>query len=136
MAGYNFLFFCVLSMGLLLASSAQALSPQEEERVAGLLTALEKRTDMAFIRNGVTSSVSDAVAHLKLKLGNTRDYLGTAEEFIDKAASSSSLSGKPYMVQQPGKPSEPANKFLHELLKQISVGHLKGRPRESVRQIK
>ncbi|MGC3965630.1 MAG: YfeK family protein [Rhodocyclaceae bacterium] len=109
-----------LTLGLLLASPALALSAREEARVNAMLAALEKRTDLVFIRNGEKYNAADAVAHLKLKLSRTRDRLDTAEEFIDKVASSSSMSGEPYTIQQAGKPAQPAKPFLHELLKQTS----------------
>jgi hypothetical protein len=104
---------------LILSSSAQALSPQEETRVNALFSTLEKRSTLVFIRNGDAHSAAEAVAHLKLKLGHTRDRLQTAEQFIDQAASSSSITGKPCWVREPGKGERKAGDFLRELLGQL-----------------
>ncbi|MFA9440325.1 YfeK family protein [Uliginosibacterium sp. sgz301328] len=109
-----------LTLGLLSPLPAFALSAKEEARVDAMLAALAKRTDLVFIRNGEKHNAADAVAHLRLKLSRTRNRLDTAEEFIDKVASSSSMSGEPYTIQQAGKPAQPAKPFLHELLKQVS----------------
>lgn len=53
-----------------------------------------------------------------MKLGNTRNRIDTAEQFIDKVASSSSITGKPYIVKIPGKSDENAQPFLHALIAQ------------------
>lgn len=102
------------------ATAAHALSPNEEARISAMLDALERQTDMIFIRNGSEHSAAQAAAHLRLKLDKTRNRLESAEQFIDKVASSSSMSGKPYMVRLPGKPEETANSFLHRLLQQTA----------------
>jgi hypothetical protein len=115
---WGFLVFILFA--LLLSSSAQALPLQEETRVNALLSELEKRSTLVFIRNGDTYSAAEAVEHLKLKLSHTRDRLQTAEQFIDKVASSSSISGKPYLVRESGKGEQKAGDFLHELLRQIA----------------
>ncbi|EJI7302060.1 TPA: DUF5329 family protein, partial [Escherichia coli] len=44
--------------------------------------------------------------------------IDTAEQFIDKVASSSSITGKPYIVKMPGKSDENAQPFLHALIAQ------------------
>jgi hypothetical protein len=105
----------------LLPTLAQALPVQEEARINALLSALEQRSGLVFVRNGDAHSAAEAVEHLRLKLSRTRDRLETAEQFIDKVASSSSLSGKPYLVREPGKSEQKAGDFLHELLRQIAL---------------
>ena len=97
-----------------------ALSTKEEARINAMLALLEKRSDLAFIRNGSSHNAVDAVAHLKLKLSRTRNRIDTAEQFIDKVASSSSVTGESYMIQQAGQKPEPAKPFLHKLLEQVN----------------
>jgi hypothetical protein len=101
-------------------SSSPALSPREEARTEALLAALQQRTEVVFIRNGSEYDAARAAGHLRLKLEHSRDRLDSAEEFIDKAASSSSLSGKPYMVREPGQAPRPAREFLYQLLEQAA----------------
>jgi hypothetical protein len=105
---------------LCLSSPVQALPLQEEARINTLLAALEKRSTLVFIRNGNAHSAAEAAEHLKLKLSRTRDRLQTAEQFIDQVASASSITGKPYLVREPGKNERYARDFLHELLRQVA----------------
>ena len=98
-------------------TSALALPPGEEARVEAMLSVLEKRSDVVFIRNGSEHSAAEAAKHLRLKLNKTRDRLSNAEEFIDKVGSSSSLSGSLYQVREKGQPPRPAGDFLHEILR-------------------
>lgn len=81
-----------------------------------MLNALGQKQNLVFVRNGDAHSCDEAVSHLRLKLGNTRNRLDTAEQFIDKVASSSSITGKPYIVKIPGKRDENAQSYLHELI--------------------
>lgn len=110
----------VLAAILLLATPAFALSDREEARVEAMLAALEQSRDVVFIRNGGEHTAAEAASHLRLKLSKTRNRLDNAEQFIDKVGSSSSLSGRPYMVREPGKGERTANAFLHELLRQAA----------------
>ncbi len=64
------------------------------------------QVDGVFIRNGSEYAPEEAVSHLKMKLDNAmsswfapnqEDW--TAEMFIEKLASESSFSGKPYQIK-------------------------------------
>ncbi|WP_250109506.1 DUF5329 family protein, partial [Escherichia coli] len=72
---------------------------------------------------GKTSIFSHPV-YLFLREFSLQDFRGgsnridTAEQFIDKVASSSSITGKPYIVKIPGKSDENAQPFLHALIAQ------------------
>ena len=68
-----------------------------------MLEGLAQKKDLIFVRDGDEHTCDEAVSHLRLKLGNTRNRIDTAEQFIDKVASSSSITGKPYIVKMPGK---------------------------------
>ncbi|EAS1760772.1 hypothetical protein BH012_22910 [Salmonella enterica] len=94
------------------------LNAHEEARIEAMLQALSQKQDLVFIRNGSEHTCEEAVSHLRLKLSNTRNRIDTAEQFIDKVASSSSITGKPYLVKLPNKENEEARPFLHELLAQ------------------
>ena len=90
----------------------------EEARINAMLEGLAQKKDLIFVRNGDEHTCDEAVSHLRLKLGNTRNRIDTAEQFIDKVASSSSITGKPYIVKIPGKSDENAQPFLHALIAQ------------------
>ena len=51
-----------------------------------------------FIRNGKEAKAADAVDHLQMKRKRGKRYYNSTEEFIERIASSSSWSGKPYLI--------------------------------------
>lgn len=108
-----------LAIALLMALPAYAkLTAHEEARINAMLEALAQKKDLVFVRNGDAHTCDEAVAHLRLKLGNTRNRIDTAEQFIDNVASSSSITGKPYIVKIPGQHDENAKPYLHRLIEQ------------------
>ena len=110
----------LLAALLVMATPALALSDREEARVEAMLAALEQSKDVVFIRNGDEHTAAEAASHLRLKLSKTRNRLDSAEQFIDKVGSASSISGRPYLVREPGKGERTANAFLHELLRRVA----------------
>ncbi len=70
----------------------------EKEKIESILSALAK-SDAIFIRNGTEYSGADAAEHLRSKWNYAGDKIKTATEFIDRLASKSSASGKPYQVR-------------------------------------
>lgn len=52
-----------------------------------------------FIRNGSEHRAQEARDHLEMKYNHAKGRIKTAEDFIDKLASQSSLSRKPYEVR-------------------------------------
>jgi hypothetical protein len=76
-----------------------------------------------FNRNGSLHTDRQAAAHLQGKW----DYLNragisvTADQFIDKVASRSSLSGEPYLMQCQGSPPVDAGKWLKEELQRLRL---------------
>ncbi|MEB4677766.1 YfeK family protein [Enterobacteriaceae bacterium G50] len=109
---------CALVALLLTLPAWAKLNAHEEARINAMLDALSQQKELVFVRNGDEHTCDEAVSHLKLKLGNTRNRIDTAEQFIDKVASSSSITGKPYIVKIPGKSDENAQPFLHALIAQ------------------
>ncbi|WP_363797311.1 DUF5329 domain-containing protein [Lysobacter firmicutimachus] len=90
-----------LLAGLLACFGAQAApSAQAEREIEQLIQALG-RSGCQFERNGSWHDAAQAQAHLRKKLAylRKRDLADTAEAFIDRAASRSSLSGQPYRVR-------------------------------------
>ena len=56
-------------------------------------------SDCTFTRNGTKHSAEDAEAHLTMKYERYSSRIKTAESFIDRLASESSWTGKPYLIQ-------------------------------------
>lgn len=101
----------VLLACLLIAGNVDAGQPVVAQRdagkeIAGLIDALA-RSGCAFERNGKWYGAARAKSHLSSKYQwlRKRKLADTTEHFIERAASNSSRSGKPYHVRCAGKPS-------------------------------
>jgi hypothetical protein len=104
---------------LLLSGMCQAADPSAATKVeiAHLFSFLEN-SGCQLNRNGSWYGAKEAVAHLNKKyqylLG--KDMISTTESFIRRAASESSISGKPYLVKCHGRaPVQSADWFMAEL---------------------
>ena len=69
-----------------------------------------------FVRNGKEHTASEAADHLQMKARKGKRYYDTAEQFIDRIASKSSWSGKPYFIQCEDKPSVTAASWFARAL--------------------
>ncbi len=89
----------VLALAAAGAQAAPLPAPARAE-VDALLTRLQS-SGCQFNRNGSWYNGADAKTHLlrKLEYLEKKDLVKNAEQFIDLGASSSSSSGKPYMVK-------------------------------------
>jgi len=112
--------FCLV-MGLLAAGMAHA-APSETARreIAGLIGALDG-SSCRFQRNGSWHDAPEARAHLQRKYDYLlkKDKVDTAEQFIERAASQSSMSGKPYRIACPGQPEQTAAVWFSTRLKAL-----------------
>lgn len=90
----------LLSLFVSMPAIGDKLSPAMKEEVLHLFSFLEK-SGCEFYRNGSWHQGSEASVHLRKKyqylLGNR--LLSSTESFIDRAATESSISGKPYQVR-------------------------------------
>ncbi len=82
------------------AGSAAPLSPTARTEIDGLLSRLEASA-CEFNRNGSWYPAPEAKSHLLRKLNYLEDRgaVQSAEQFIELAASTSSMSGQPYLVR-------------------------------------
>ena len=82
------------------AATAAPLSSAARTEIDGLLSRLEASA-CEFNRNGTWYPAPEAKVHLlhKLKYLEDRGAVQSAEQFIDLAASSSSMSGQAYLVR-------------------------------------
>jgi len=88
-----------LLLALAAGSALAAPSPARPE-IDALLARLQG-SGCAFQRNGSWYDAAEARTHLlrKLEYLEDRDLAQTTEQFIDRAASESSMSHKPYLVR-------------------------------------
>lgn len=99
----------------LLVAAAPDLIAQQE--IDYLLSRLEK-SDCRFYRNGDWYDAARARQHLERKYAwlVKRDLVANAEQFIERAATNSSRSGEPYLVQCAENPAMPSAEWLTEEL--------------------
>lgn len=78
---------------------AQTTTYTEEQKISHLIAYIGSLSNTVFIRNGTEHSAKDAAAHLQMKRERAGKRLKTSEDFINKIASSSSMTGKPYQIK-------------------------------------
>ncbi|CAN7251579.1 DUF5329 domain-containing protein [Pseudoxanthomonas sp. LjRoot143] len=86
-----------------------APSAQAKREIQGLMDALST-SSCEFQRNGTWHGREEARKHLQRKYDYLlkKNLVDTAEQFIERAASKSSMSGRAYQVRCPGQPAQPA----------------------------
>lgn len=120
------------SIGLVLLMLAAApahaaeLSSSARTEIDALLNRLGT-SECRFYRNGSWYSGSKARDHLQMKLKYLlkKGLITSAEEFIEKAGTESSFSGKPYKVQCSNEEEQPSAVWFVSELRQIrkELGH-------------
>ncbi len=91
----------IIAVILLASSIAFAeLSSVAKDEISHLFAYL-KGSSCEFLRNGSWHSAEDAAGHLNAKYDYflKRDMISSTEDFIERAATKSSMSGKPYLVR-------------------------------------
>ena len=86
---------------LILAMPMARADPLADE-IAHLIDFV-RHSSCTFIRNGSEYSGGEAADHIRAKYEHFKDEIRTVEDFIDRAASKSLVSGKPYEVRCAGK---------------------------------
>lgn len=115
----------LLCLALLVAMPLLGDWRREEERIAYLLDQIG-RIEGVVIRNGTIHPPAEAVEHLRMKLKLARNSWfsppreeWTAEMFIDRLASRSSMSGKPYRIRFSDDREIDSGPWLHDRLRDI-----------------
>ena len=90
----------VLLCAVALAAAADPAPPAARAEINALLAKLQASA-CDFNRNGTWYGADQARSHLQTKLNYLEDHnaVQTAEQFIELAATGSSMSGKPYLVR-------------------------------------
>jgi hypothetical protein len=93
----------VVVLWVTLASPALATPDAVADREIRHLLDFVSASACTFIRNGDPHPSKEAAEHLLMKYERARSRLATAEQFIDKVASGSYLTGREYRVQCAGR---------------------------------
>ncbi len=101
------------------ASAHAAVDAKAQKEITQLLDFVE-HSDCQFIRNGSEYPAAEARAHLQKKLDYlaNKDMVGSAEDFIERAATKSSMSGQRYQVDCPAGKQD-AGAWLSDELKRL-----------------
>jgi hypothetical protein len=83
-------------------SVAAARADPTHDEIAYLIDFI-RHSSCTFIRNGSEYTGNEAADHVQAKYDYYKDQIETVDDFIDRAATKSELSGKPYTVRCEGK---------------------------------
>lgn len=121
---------CVALASMLALAHATPLTAPARADVEALLTRLQT-SGCEFNRNGSWYAGAQARAHLLKKLDylEGKDMVSTAEQFIERAASTSSMSGTPYLVRCAGQAPVASAVWLRAELQQLRAGRAASSPR-------
>ena len=107
-----------LSVGLL-SLSARAETTGDE--IAYLIDTI-RHSSCTFIRNGKDYDGAAAADHITAKYEHFKAEIHTTDDFIDRAATKSEMTGAPYRLRCDGAPIVPAADWLRTTL----AAHRKG----------
>lgn len=91
----------------------------ESAKIMQLITYIKTLEGASFIRNGSKYSCEEAAKHLQSKWEKHNDKIKTAEEFIQKLASHSGMSGEEYQIQFADGTTKPTAQVLLQELNRL-----------------
>jgi hypothetical protein len=97
------------------ANEADA-ADREQRAIEALIDSVARLTDATFVRNGEPYPASSAARFLREKWRSRRSEVRSAEEFIDRVASFSSTTGKPYLIRFADGRETPSAEYLRATL--------------------
>ncbi|PMQ06799.1 hypothetical protein DyAD56_02695 [Dyella sp. AD56] len=105
---------------IFLVLPVHAESDDASQREIAALLSFVGHSSCTFIRNGTAYPATQAEGHLEDKLHylQRKGKVHSAEDFIQLAATESSMSGKPYLVRCDGK-EQPSADWLNEELTRL-----------------
>ena len=108
--------FLLLMLANAPQASAASAPAHEKEKIAALIKQVSDLKKAKFVRNGSTYSADSAATFLRRKWRAHDSKVKTARDFIDKVASQSGTSGKPYLIRyEDGKEIHSRDFLLAEL---------------------
>src|SRR5580765_1233871 len=90
--------FALAGSGLSMVQ-AQILPSPEKQKIETLIKQVANLKDVKFVRNGSAYNADSAAVFLRRKWEANASEVKTARDFIDKVASFSGTSGKPYLIR-------------------------------------
>src|SRR5262245_21841260 len=97
---------------------AQNLPNSEKQKIETLIKQVANLKDAKFVRNGSAYNADSAAVFLRQQWQANESEVKIAQDFIDKVASFSATSGKPYLIQfKDGRKSQSRDFLLAQLKK-------------------
>ena len=93
------IFALTMASGDLSLVQAQNLPNSEKQKIETLIKQVANLKDAKFVRNGSAYNADSAAVFLRRKWEANQSEVKTARDFIDKVASFSGTSGKPYLIR-------------------------------------
>jgi hypothetical protein len=109
----------LLILATLLALSPLAAFAASNPEIEALIVRVEHARGVVFIRNGSDHSAGEAAAHLRRKLAAAHGRLTTAEQFIDRLGTRSSMTGIAYRVRFADGREIDSAAWLRQLLREL-----------------
>lgn len=110
----------LLGTGALLAHATP--SETEDKLINKLIQRVETMSTMVFLRNGDEHNAADAAKHMRAKYDYFKKEIVTAEDFINRCASRSEMTGETYKVKLKDGVLRDANQFLNGELRMLRQG--------------
>lgn len=125
----NRLVVCLAGVATLLVACVSLaeggeISEAEKTKIVKLIEHVKELKDAVFVRNGVEYDAATAAKFLQGKWDANAAEIKSAGEFIDKAASVSSTTGKPYLIRLRRSTTTQefkSGEYLHEQLKKLEL---------------
>ena len=117
----------LLPLVLLLATAIFADESTSSLEIQYLIDAIGD-SNCVFIRNGKRHSAKEARRHIRSKYSRAKRYASTAELFIERLASKSSVSKKPYWMECPGDEPMRSGDWLEAELERYRAGQRQPEP--------
>ena len=97
-------------------------SAAEDKLIDTLIQRVSRMSSMVFLRNGSEYNAADAAKHMQAKYDYFKKELATAEDFIERCASRSEMTGQAYRVKLADGAVRDANEFLNSELRTLRQG--------------
>ena len=100
---------------------AQPLAATEKQKIETLIKQIGDLKDAKFVRNGSNYEPATAMRFLRGKWDANKAEVKTARDFIDKVATKSDTSGKPYLMRFNDGKEIPSREYLLAELKKLEL---------------
>ncbi|MGV3774537.1 MAG: DUF5329 family protein [Verrucomicrobiales bacterium] len=109
----------VTALCVLLFSVALQAAPANVEATVKKVLKVVEQSEAKFIRNGKEYPAKDAAEHLQKKYDYYKKEIKTVDDFIEKCASKSIVSGKPYYIKPKNGKEVPFTTWLKEKVREV-----------------